>query len=115
MKIATKFKESSYLHSQQLQIIDPIMIGLIYIEKGTFKLLLRPKIKSESDELKSVLVFQGEYLDCEKIQKDFDMVLDSFECESGTGLTLSLDHEYYMYLKNNSHVLGKGRLHPSIL
>lgn len=91
------------------------MIGLIYIETGTFKLLLRPKLKSESDELKSVLVYQGEYLDCEKIQKDFDMVLDSFECESGTGLTLSLDHEYYMYLKNNSHVLSKGSLHPSIL
>jgi len=58
---------------------------------------------------------QGDYLDCEKIEREYDMVLDSFMCESGTGETLSLDHAYYMYLKQNSNLLRKSRLHPLVL
>jgi len=103
------------LKQQQLQIIDPITVGLIYIERGTFLLTLKQKFKRNSDEFRTVIMHQGDYLDYEKIEKDYEMVLDSFRCESGTGQTLSLDHEYYMYLKQNSNVLSKARLHPLIL
>lgn len=61
------------------------------------------------------MMVQGDYLDYEKIEREYDMVLDTFQCESGTGQTLSLDHAYYMYLKQNSNILCKSRLHPLVL
>lgn len=56
----------------------------------------------------------GDYFDYDRILTDYDMVVDSFTCVSGTGLTLSLDQAYYQYLKNQP-ILAKARLHPLVL
>ena len=61
------------------------MVGLIYIERGTFSLTLKHRLQSETAEPRIVLMKQGDYLDYEKIEKEYDMVLESFQCESGTG------------------------------
>jgi hypothetical protein len=54
------------------------MVGLIYIHRGTFQLTLRQKLKAEPMEFSKVTMVQGDYLDCEKIEREYDMVLDSF-------------------------------------
>jgi len=91
-------------------------IGLIFILRGTFKMTLRPKLKSESQtDLKVVILQEGDYIDCERLNQDYAMLLDSLECESGTGKTLSLNHDYYSYLKHNSNLLSRDKLHPLVL
>lgn len=77
---------------------------------------IRPKLKSDStSDLKEVILQEGDYIDCERIDQDYGMLLDSLECESGTGKTLSLNHDYYSYLKYNSNLLSRDKLHPLVL
>lgn len=68
IQIATKFKLDSYLNQQQLDIIDPMNIGLIYILRGTFKMTLRPKLRSDDDDqLVEIELNEGAEIDCEGI------------------------------------------------
>jgi hypothetical protein len=46
-------------------------VGLIYILRGTFKVRLRQKLRSEDSELKEIIMEEGDYLDYERIESEF--------------------------------------------
>jgi hypothetical protein len=73
-----------------MNIYDPFNIGLLYIKSGSFVITLRSIAAQKTNSLwseadKEVFMSEGQYVDDERILKDFGMVLVSLQCTSSTG------------------------------
>lgn len=55
-------------------------------------------------------ITEGQYLDDNRIQKEYNMMLVTLECTSSTGKILRLSHPQYDYLTKHSELLTKAYL-----
>lgn len=83
-----------------MKFVDLLNIGLIFVKSGSFILKLRPIAENCHEEgwvggEKEIFISEGQYLDDERIIKDYGMILVSLQCSSGTGKLLNLNAEYY--------------------
>lgn len=103
-----------------MKLLDPLNIGLIYVYNGSFVVKLKPLSEvhdpqSENEKHRELFISEGQYLDDERILKDYKMILVSIECTSGTGKVLNLSSELYKYLQQHSETLSKFHLHTLVL
>jgi hypothetical protein len=106
---------------------DPMKIGLIYVKHGSFVLKLRPKTPQVSvssshregwhdpQQTKEYIVYAGQYLDDDRILKDYGMILVGLTCFSSTGNLLTLRESLHKYLIGQTHALSKHTLQTSVL
>ena len=109
----------SFLKEQEHPFIDPVNLGLLYIKSGVFTIKMRKMIidpdDDEEPEEKEMLFMDKEFIDGEQLISQYQMILVSMVCESGTGTLLSLSNFEYKTLLNNQETLAKDVLHPKIL